>query len=241
MLEIKDLKKSYGNLQVLKGIDLKVNKGDKIAIIGPSGCGKSTLIRCINYLEKPTSGHIIYNDIDITDKNVDLTKVRQKIGMVFQQFNLFPHLTVMENICLAPLKLNILSEKEANKKALELLDMIGLKNKKDSYPNELSGGQMQRVAIVRSLMMNLEILLLDEPTSALDPEMINGVLELIKKIGDEGMTMIIVSHEMNFVKNFADKVIFLNEGTIAVSGSVKDVFENNTNERLKEFLNELKK
>lgn len=240
MLEVKNLKKKFGNNLVLKGIDLKVNECDKIAIIGPSGCGKSTFLRCLNGIEKPTSGKIIFKDMEITNTK-DLSNIRKKIGMVFQQFNLFPHLTVEENIILAPVKLKILTEKEAKKKAHELLASINLSDKKNSYPDELSGGQKQRVAIVRSLIMNPDILLFDEPTSALDPEMVGEVLELIKEIADKGMTMIIVSHEMNFVKKCANKVVFMDGGKISFSGTVEEVFNNKDNIRLKDFLSKTNK
>lgn len=235
MLEVKNLKKKYGKNLVLKGIDLKVEKGDRIAIIGPSGCGKSTFLRCLNGLEKPTSGKIIFEGKEI-NSNSDLSHIRRKIGMVFQQFNLFPHLTVEENIILAPVKLKMMTDKEAKKKANELLETINLSDKGSCYPEQLSGGQKQRVAIVRSLIMNPDIILFDEPTSALDPEMIGEVLELIKRIADDGMTMIIVSHEMNFVKNCANKILFLDEGKVALFGTVNEVFSKE-NERLKEFLN----
>ena len=237
MLEVKNLKKNFGKLSVLKGITFNVKKGEIISIIGPSGCGKSTLLRCINMLEKPSSGKVIFEGIDITDKNVDLSKIREKIGMVFQQFNLFPHLTVLDNITLAPVKLGIMDKKAAIKKACDLLKDTSLLDKKDNYPDELSGGQKQRVAIVRSLIMNPDIILFDEPTSALDPEMVGEVLELIKKVGDNGMTMIVVSHEMNFVKKCASRVLFMDNGKIVMDGSPKDVFENKDNERLREFLN----
>ncbi len=235
MLEVKNLKKKYGKNLVLKEIDLKVEKGDRIAIIGPSGCGKSTFLRCLNGLEKPTSGKIIFEGKEI-NSNSDLSHIRRKIGMVFQQFNLFPHLTVEENIILAPVKLKMMTEKDAKKKAHELLETINLSDKGSCYPEQLSGGQKQRVAIVRSLIMNPDIILFDEPTSALDPEMIGEVLELIKRIADDGMTMLIVSHEMNFVKNCANKILFLDEGKVALFGTVNEVFSKE-NERLKEFLN----
>lgn len=240
MLEVSNLKKTFGKHAVLKGINLTIEKGDKIAIIGPSGCGKSTFLRCLNRLEVPTSGKITFEGIEITNKT-DLSFVRRKMGMVFQQFNLFPHLTVEENITLAPVKLNIMEIEEAKKKALELLDSINLKDKKDNYPDELSGGQKQRVAIVRALIMNPEIILFDEPTSALDPEMVGEVLELIKKIAEQGMTMVIVSHEMNFVKKWANKVIFMDNGTITETGTVDAIFNHPKNERLKEFLSKTTK
>ena len=236
MLEVKNLKKKYGKNLVLKGINLKVNKGERIAIIGPSGCGKSTFLRCLNMLEFPTSGSIIFDGQNITDNNVDLSIIRRKMGMVFQQFNLFPHLTVLDNIILVPVKLGILSYNEARKKALDLLESIDLKDKAKNYPNELSGGQKQRVAIVRTLIMDPEVILFDEPTSALDPEMILEVFDLIMKLASDGITMIMVSHEMNFVKKFATRVLFIDEGKIVFSGSVEDVFNETKNDRLKDFL-----
>ena len=236
MLEVKKVKKNFGDTKVLKGVSFQLEKGDRLAIIGPSGCGKSTLLRCLNLIEKPSGGKIIFDGVNILDKNVDLSNIRTRMGMVFQQFNLFENLTVLNNITLAPTKLGIMTEEEATKKALELLELIGLKDKKDNYPSELSGGQRQRVAIVRSLIMNPEIILFDEPTSALDPEMVGEVLELIKKIADEGMTMIIVSHELNFIRSCANKVMFIDEGKVSFFGSVEDAFNNKDNERLKEFL-----
>jgi polar amino acid transport system ATP-binding protein len=240
MLEIKNLKKKFGNNIVLKDIDLKIEKGDRLAIIGPSGCGKSTLLRCLNLLEVPNSGQIIFDNQDITKKDVDLSIVRRKMGMVFQQFNLFPHLNVLDNIMLAPVKLGILTEKEAKKTALELLKTIDLGDKAKHYPSELSGGQKQRVAIVRTLIMNPEIILFDEPTSALDPEMVHEVLDLIMDLAEKEITMLMVSHEMEFVKKFATKVLFLDEGKVSFFGTVKDAF-NSDNERLKEFLNKTTK
>lgn len=241
MLEVKDLKKKFGKLEVLKGINLKVEKGDIIAIIGPSGCGKSTFLRCLNMIEAPTSGSIIFEGEDITKKDADLSRVRAKIGMVFQQFNLFSNLTVLQNIILAPVELKLMTEKEAIKKAKELLEKIELLDKKDYYPEELSGGQSQRVAIIRSLIMNPDIILFDEPTSALDPEMVGEVLDLIKKITDSGITSIIVSHEMNFIKKCATKLIFIDEGKISFSGTTKEAFNNEDNERLKDFLSKTTK
>lgn len=241
MLEVRRLKKKFGKNLVLKGIDLIVKKGDRIAIIGPSGCGKSTLLRCLNMIEKPTSGKIIFEDNDITLKDVDLLLLRRKIGMVFQQFNLFPHLTVIDNITLAPVKLGILTDKEAKKQAMELLGLIDLKDKADYYPEQLSGGQKQRVAIVRTLIMNPEIILFDEPTSALDPEMVGEVLDLIMEVAKKGITMIVVSHEMNFVKNFASRVLFVDEGKIAFDGTFNEMYKNKDNVRLNEFLNKTTK
>ena len=240
MLEVKNLKKSFGKVDVLKGINLKIEKGDRVAIIGPSGCGKSTLLRCLNMIEKPTSGEIIFKHKNIITSD-DLYKVRQKIGMVFQQFNLFPHLTVEKNIILAPVKLGLMSEATAKKKSNELLKKIGLYDKRNNYPNQLSGGQKQRVAIVRSLVMNPDILLFDEPTSALDPEMVQEVLELIEEIADEGMTMVIVSHEMNFVKKCANKILFIDEGVVSFFGTVEEAFNDKSNERLNDFLNKTTK
>ena len=240
MLVIKKLKKSFGKNNILKDIDLTVEKGERVALIGPSGCGKSTFLRCINLLEKIDSGNIYFNDIDLTKVKKDLNLYREKIGMVFQQFNLFNNLTVLENITLAPIKLKLLSENDAKKEAIKLLKKIGLENKKDNYPNELSGGQKQRVAIIRTLIMKPDIILFDEPTSALDPEMIGEVEDLIKQIANDGMTMIIVSHEMEFVKSIATKVIFINEGKIVEGGTVKEIFEKPKNERLKEFIKNIK-
>lgn len=240
MLEVRNLKKSFGKNMVLKGIDFKVNKGDIIAIIGPSGCGKSTFLRCLNMIEKPTSGKVIFEGYDLTDKNIDLSKIRERIGMVFQQFNLFPHLTVIENITLAPIKNGIMSPSDAKKRAMELLSTIGLADKMDYYPNELSGGQKQRVAIVRSLIMVPDIILFDEPTSALDPEMVEEVLDLIRDIADRGMTMIIVSHEMNFVKKSANRLVFMDNGRISFDGSVNDGFADKENDRLRDFLSKTK-
>lgn len=240
MLEVKNLKKSFGNNVVLKDINFKVNKGDIISIVGPSGSGKSTLLRCINMIEKPSGGNIIFEGKSLMDKNTNLSLIREKIGMVFQQFNLFPHLTVLDNITLAPIKLKLMSEDIAKKKTIELLKTIDLKDKADEYPNSLSGGQKQRVAIIRTLIMEPDIILFDEPTSALDPEMVGEVLELIKKVADTGKTMIIVSHEMNFVKKIANRVLFLDEGKIMFDGKTKDFF-NSDNERIKGFLSKINK
>lgn len=240
MLEVKNLKKSFGKNVVLKGINIKINKGDVVGVIGPSGSGKSTFLRCLNMIEKPTSGKVIFEGYDLTDKNIDLSKIRERIGMVFQQFNLFPHLTVIENITLAPVKNGIMSPSDAKKRAMELLSTIGLADKMDYYPNELSGGQKQRVAIVRSLIMDPDIILFDEPTSALDPEMVGEVLDLIRDIADRGMTMIIVSHEMNFVKKSANRLVFMDNGRISFDGSVNDGFADKENDRLRDFLSKTK-
>lgn len=240
MLEIKNIKKSFNKLQVLKGISFNVLDGEVVSIIGPSGCGKSTLLRCINLLEKPSSGNIILDGVDITNKK-NLTQVRQKMGMVFQQFNLFPHLTVLENITLAPICEKLMDKDTAIKEAEKLLKSINLYDKKDNYPSELSGGQKQRVAIVRSLIMNPEIILFDEPTSALDPEMVNDVLDLIKKLVEKKITIIIVSHEMSFIKECANKIIFLDGGKIEFMGTKEEAFVNCKNKRLKEFLDKTKR
>lgn len=236
MLEVKNLVKKFDNNTVLNGISFKVNKGDVVAIIGPSGCGKTTLLRCLNMIEKPTSGDIYFENVKINDPHTDLSKIRQKMGMVFQQFNLFPHLTVSDNITLAPIKHKKLSKSSANKRMMSLLKMINLSNKKDSYPSELSGGQMQRVAIIRSLIMDPDIILFDEPTSALDPEMVDEVLNLIKMIADDGMTMLIVSHELDFVKKCANKFLFLEHGKVIFYGTLKEL-KNSENQRLKDFIN----
>lgn len=235
MLTIKNIKKSFGNKAVLKGISLNVNKGDIIGIIGPSGCGKSTLLRCINQLEIPDSGEVIYDKKNIVGSK-HLLDVRKKIGMVFQQFNLFNHMTVLENITLAPVMNKIMKSDEAKKEALRLLKEIDLDDIANSYPNQISGGQKQRVAIIRTLIMKPEIILFDEPTSALDPEMIGEVTNLMRKLADNGMTMIIVSHELNFIKNFCTKVVFIDDGKIVEEGESKVIFDKPRDERLKSFL-----
>ena len=229
MLEVNNLSKSFGDNLVLDNISFVIKKGDVVSIVGPSGSGKSTLLRCINYLEEPTSGDVIFEGNRVNKI------VGKGIGMVFQQFNLFPNLSVLDNIILSPVKLKIMDRESAVKKAYELLDIIGLRDKASNYPDELSGGQKQRVAIIRTLIMNPDIILFDEPTSALDPEMIGEVLDLIKKIADSGKTMLIVSHEMNFVKNVSNRVLFLDEGKILFDGNTDDFF-NCSNERIKNFL-----
>lgn len=238
MLEIKSLKKNFGTKKVLKGIDLEVNKGDIVGIIGPSGCGKSTLLRTINLLELPTSGTINFEGKNLDFKD-NLTLVRRKIGMVFQQFNLFSNMTVIENIILAPVKLKILTRDEAVKEALRLLKKIDLYDKKDYYPYELSGGQQQRIAIIRALIMNPDLMLFDEPTSALDPEMIGEVTNLMKEIANQGMTMMVVSHEMSFIKKFTTKVIFMEDGKIIEQGTSEEIFNHPKDDRLKEFLSKV--
>ena len=240
ILEIKDLKKNFDKKRVLKGIDLSVEAGDKIGIIGPSGCGKSTLLRCINLLEKPDGGSIIYNGKDIT-KIKNKQSVNKEIGMVFQQFNLFPHLTVLDNIILAPVKLKLMSKSDAIKKAEELLSKTGLLDKKNTYPSKLSGGQKQRVAICRTIIMNPKIILVDEPTSALDPEMIGEVTDLMKRIGELGITMMVVSHELNFIKNFCNKIVYMEEGKVVETGTPEEIFSNPKDDTLKNFIELVKK
>ena len=236
MLEVKNLNKSFGNKKVLKKINFNVKTGDRLAIIGPSGCGKSTCLRCLNLLEEPTNGEIIFKDKDILKNKSNLEEVRRHIGMVFQSFNLFDNLTVLENIILAPNKLNIMSRDKAISEAKVLLKRFNLINKINNYPKELSGGEKQRVAIIRTLIMRPNIILFDEPTSALDPEMVHEVEDVIKSIADDGMTMIIVSHEMKFIKNVATKVIYMNSGEIIETGSVDDIFLNPKSDSLKKFL-----
>lgn len=240
MLSVKHLKKKFGKNTVLKDISFDVNEKDIIAIVGPSGSGKSTLLRCLNMIEKPNDGKIIFEGSNLVNKKTNLPLVREKIGMVFQQFNLFDHLSVLDNLMLAPVKLKVMGEGSAKRKAMMLLDEIGLKDKADSYPSSLSGGQKQRVAIVRTLMMDPDIILFDEPTSALDPEMVGEVLDLIKMVASENKTMIIVSHEMNFVKSIATRILFLDNGKILFDGSNKEFF-NSKNERIKMFLQKLTK
>lgn len=236
ILEIKDLHKNYEKQEVLKGISTNVNRGDVIAVIGPSGCGKSTFLRSLNLLEVPTKGQILFEGTDLTDKKTNINVVRQKIGMVFQQFNLFPNMTIKDNIMLAPVKLGILSKEEASQKADELLERIGLGDKAQAYPMQLSGGQKQRIAIVRSLAMNPDVILFDEPTSALDPEMVGEVLSVMKELARSGMTMVVVTHEMGFAREVANRVMFINEGVIAEEGTPDEIFSNPKSDRLKEFL-----
>lgn len=224
---------------MLKGIDEHIEKGEKVVIIGPSGSGKSTFLRCLNLLEEPTEGEIWFEGNNITDKKTDINKLRQKMGMVFQQFNLFPHMTVKENITLAPVQLGIMSKEEANEKAMQLLKRVGLPEKADQYPKQLSGGQKQRIAIARALAMNPDVMLFDEPTSALDPEMVGEVLQLMKELADEGMTMVVVTHEMGFAKEVATRVLFIDEGIVKEQNNPKDFFENPQDPRLKDFLSKV--
>ena len=237
MIEVKHLKKQFGGLTVLRDVNLTVNKGDVVVLVGPSGCGKSTFLRCLNRLEEPTGGEVLFMGQPVNDKDID--KVRAKMGMVFQHFNLFPHLTVKKNITLAPVKLGLMKQEEADARALELLGRIGLADKADTYPNMLSGGQKQRIAIVRALAMNPEALLFDEPTSALDPEMVGEVLELMKELAQSGMTMVCVTHEMGFAREVANRIIFIDEGEVKVDKPPREFFENPENERLRSFLSKV--
>lgn len=239
MIKVCNLKKSFGDNQVLRGIDYEVNKGDKIVVIGPSGSGKSTFLRCLNLLEIPISGEIWFDGKLITDKKTDINEVRRHMGMVFQHFNLFNNKTIMENITLAPIHHKIMTKEQANEKALELLKRVGLSDKADAYPSQLSGGQKQRAAIVRSLAMNPKVMLFDEPTSALDPEMVGEVLQVMKDLAEEGMTMVVVTHEMGFAREVASKVLFIDEGVIKEENTPTEFFTNPQNPRLKEFLSKV--
>ena len=236
MIEVKDLTKDFGSLHVLNGITETIRQGEKVVIIGPSGSGKSTFLRCLNLLEFPSGGNIRFEGIELTDKKVDIDAVRRKMGMVFQHFNLFPHLTVLQNIMLAPVTQKLATKEQARSKAMALLERIGLADKADVYPSRISGGQKQRIAIVRSLAMNPDVMLFDEPTSALDPEMVGEVLALMKELAGEGMTMAVVTHEMGFAKEVADTVLFMDGGVVAEKGSPDDIFNHPQNERLKQFL-----
>ena len=238
-VKVEELKKSFGSLEVLKGIDLEVKEGEVVCLIGPSGSGKSTFLRCLNRLEETTAGTVIVDDNDITDPKCNINKVRENIGMVFQQFNLFPHLSVLENIMLAPVDRKKLTKAEAKKTAERLLATVGLAEKAGEYPPNLSGGQQQRVAIARALAMNPDIMLFDEPTSALDPEMVGEVLEVIKQLAKDGMTMIVVTHEMGFAREVADRVIFMDGGYIVEQGTPAEVFGNPQNKRTQDFLNKV--
>ena len=239
MINVENLSKNFGNLKVLKNISTTINKGEIISIIGPSGSGKSTFLRCINKLEEPTEGHIYIDGMDLMDKNTDINKIRERVGMVFQHFNLFPNMTVLENLTLSPTMVKKESKEEAEKYALYLLEKVGLSDKASSYPAQLSGGQKQRIAIARALAMKPEVILFDEPTSALDPEMIKEVLDVMRDLAKEGMTMLIVTHEMGFAKNVGNRILFMNNGEIIEDCSPKDFFENPSNERIKDFLNKV--
>lgn len=239
LIKTENLQKSFGKLNVLTGIDMEIKKGEVVVVIGPSGSGKSTFLRCLNRLEEPTGGTILFEDTDITSPKCNINLHRQKMGMVFQQFNLFPHLTVLRNLTIAPMKLLGMSKEDAEKKGIELLERVGLADKANAYPNQLSGGQKQRVAIVRALAMNPEVMLFDEPTSALDPEMVGEVLDVMKDLAKEGMTMVVVTHEMGFAREVADKIVFLDEGKVAEQGSPAELFENPQNPRFKDFLSKV--
>ena len=239
MIDVKNLHKSFGNHEVLKGVNEHIEKGEKVVVIGPSGSGKSTFLRCLNLLEEPTGGEIIFEGQNITAKDTDINLVRRRMGMVFQQFNLFPHLTVRENIKLAPVKLKVMTDEEADKRALELLARVGLPDKADSYPAQLSGGQQQRIAIARALAMNPDVMLFDEPTSALDPEMVGEVMEIMKELADDGMTMVVVTHEMGFAREVATRVLFMDGGNIVEQNEPKEFFANPQHPRLKDFLSKV--
>ena len=239
MISVKNLCKSFGSHQVLKDINEHIAPGEKIVIIGPSGSGKSTFLRCMNLLERPTSGQVIFDGIDITDPKTDINKVRQHMGMVFQHFNLFPHKTIMENITLAPVRLKLMKPEEAKEEALRLLKLVNLEEKADAYPGQFSGGQKQRIAIVRSLAMKPKMMLFDEPTSALDPEMVGEVLEVMKTLADQGMTMAVVTHEMGFAKEVGTRVMFMDEGRILEQGTPEDIFEHPKEARTQEFLSKV--
>ena len=236
MIKVENLKKNFKGVDVLKGITTEIRKGDVLCVIGPSGSGKSTFLRCLNLLEKPSGGKIIFDGEDLTDKKTDLNRHRQKMGMVFQQFNLFPHMTVLDNLTCAPLMLKKVTREQAEAKAMELLERVGLADRAKSYPNQLSGGQKQRVAIVRALCMEPDVMLFDEPTSALDPEMVGEVLEVMQLLAKQGMTMVVVTHEMGFAREVSNRVMFLDDGMIAEEGTPEDVFGNPKSERLQSFL-----
>ncbi len=239
MIKVTNLHKSFGSLSVLKGVNAQIKDGECVCVIGPSGSGKSTFLRCLNLLEQPDSGEININGVDVMDPKCDVDKLRLNVGMVFQHFNLFPHLTILENLTLAPLKLKLMTEEEAQAKARTLLDRVGVGDKADSYPSKLSGGQKQRVAIARALTLSPKVMLFDEPTSALDPEMVGEVLEVMKQLASEGMTMIVVTHEMGFAREVGDWVYFMDGGVVAESGTPKEIFEHPQNERTKTFLSKV--
>lgn len=239
MIRVSNLHKSFGKNDVLKGIDEHIKKGEVVVVIGPSGSGKSTFLRCLNLLEEPTSGKIIFEGNDITDNKVDINKIREKMGMVFQQFNLFPHKTVLENLTIAPIKVKGLSKSEAEKKAMGLLDRVGLSNKATAYPSSLSGGQKQRIAIARALAMEPDVMLFDEPTSALDPEMVGEVLSVMKDLAKEGMTMVVVTHEMGFAREVGDRILFMDNGNIVEQGTPEEIFSNPKNPRTIDFLSKV--
>lgn len=236
LIQVQHLGKAFGDLNVLKDINVDIYKGDVVCVIGPSGSGKSTFLRCLNRLEEPTSGKILFEGVDITDPKTDIDKHRQKMGMVFQQFNLFPHMTIMKNLTIAPMKLQGVSQKDAEAEAMRLLERVGLADRANAYPNQLSGGQKQRIAIVRALCMKPDVMLFDEPTSALDPEMVGEVLNVMRDLADQKMTMVVVTHEMGFAREVATRVVFMDEGIIMEENTPQEIFNNPQNERLKSFL-----
>ena len=236
MIEVKNLHKYFGHIEAVKGVELSIQRGEKIVVIGPSGCGKSTFLRCLNLLEEPTDGEIWFEDSLLNDPKCDVNRLRQKMGMVFQQFNLFPHMTIRENITLAPINLKLMTKDEANLKAEALLERIGMADKADAYLAQLSGGQQQRIAIIRALAMNPDVMLFDEPTSALDPEMVGEVLDVMKELANEGMTMVVVTHEMGFAREVASRVMFMDGGQMVEEGTPEDIFDHPKSERLKSFL-----
>ncbi|MGL5378469.1 amino acid ABC transporter ATP-binding protein [Clostridium sp.] len=239
MIHVNNLHKYFGNNEVLKGVNEHIKKGEVVVVIGPSGSGKSTFLRCLNLLETPTDGEIVFEGESITSKNININKIREKMGMVFQQFNLFPHKTVLENLTISPLKVKKISKDDAHKKAMELLDKVGLKEKADAYPSSLSGGQKQRIAIARALAMEPDVMLFDEPTSALDPEMVGEVLNVMKSLAKDGMTMIVVTHEMGFAKEVGDRILFMDGGNIVEQGTPEEIFENPKNPRTIDFLSKV--
>ena len=239
MIDVKNLKKNFGDLEVLKGVSQHISKGERVVLIGPSGSGKSTFLRCLNLLETPTSGEIIFEGQSITDEKCDINQIRQKMGMVFQHFNLFPNMTILKNITLAPVRTKLMTKEQAEQKARELLKRVGLEDKADSYPAQLSGGQKQRIAIVRALCMQPEVMLFDEPTSALDPEMVGEVLDVMKELAKSGMTMVCVTHEMGFAREVADRVLFMDEGIIVEEGTPAEIFGNPKEKRTQDFLNKV--
>ena len=239
MIDVKNLHKYFGSLEVLKGIDCHIDKGECVCVIGPSGSGKSTFLRCLNLLETPTKGDIVIDDMHLTEKDFDVDAMRKRVGMVFQHFNLFPHLTILENVTLAPIRHKMMTEEQAKEKAMELLNRVGVGDKADNYPAQLSGGQKQRVAIARSLALSPEVMLFDEPTSALDPEMVCEVLDVMKELAAEGMTMVVVTHEMGFAHDVADRVFFIDQGVIMEQGTPEEVMDHPTNERTQSFLSKV--
>ncbi len=239
MIDVKNLKKNFGDLEVLKGVNQHISKGERVVLIGPSGSGKSTFLRCLNLLETPTSGEIIFEGQSITDEKCDINQIRQKMGMVFQHFNLFPNMTILKNITLAPVRTKLMTKEQAEQKARELLKRVGLEDKAESYPAQLSGGQKQRIAIVRALCMQPEVMLFDEPTSALDPEMVGEVLDVMKELAQTGMTMVCVTHEMGFAREVADRVLFMDEGIIVEEGTPAEIFGNPKEKRTQDFLNKV--